>query len=419
MSHSSGRPTAVVVDGYSAGNFLPAAFTEFGARVIHVQSTPELIPTMLAPNLSEYAENIISGDEDELVELLRAHSPVCVVPGQESAVQLADRLSAALDVASNGTELSPARRNKYEMIEALRRAGVRCAGQFKSADPAALAEWAQGSGGYPVVVKPISSAASDGVYICDSAEEVVAAATRILGSQDIFGSTNTEVLAQTYLKGTEYIVDTVSCDGHRHACGVWRYEKTRLPSGENIYNRDILADPDSDPVPALIAYVDEVLDVLKVKWGPAHAEVIMTEEGPALVEIATRLNGNLNPGFHDACMGQNQARLAAKAYVTPEDFQREHSGGVYRKQRSGVVYNTPTAFDGVVASVDETVVEEIRGLESVFLALVKLAPGSRMRPTTDLLSIAMKIFLTASSEEQLTADYEKIRGLKDSVYRLA
>jgi carbamoylphosphate synthase large subunit len=419
MSNSSGRPTAVVVDGYSAGNFYPAAFTEFGARVIHVQSTPELIPTMLAPNLSEYAENIVCGDEAELVERLRSYSPVCVVPGQESAVQLADRLSEALGVRSNGTELSPARRDKYRMIEALRQAGVRCARQFKSDDPAALARWAQEGGTYPVVVKPISSAASDGVYICHDAQEVVAGAERILATKDIFGASNTEVLAQSYLKGTEYIVDTVSCDGHRYACGVWEYEKTLLPSGQNIYNRDILVDPDSDTVTALIAYVDEVLDVLKVDWGPSHAEVIMTDEGPALVEIATRLNGNLNPAFHDDCMGRNQAALSAMAYVRPQEFAAEYSGGVYRKLRSGIVYNTPTELDGVVDHVDEAVVREIQGLESVFLTSVKLSAGSRIRPTTDLLTSSMKVFLTASSEEQLTADYEKVRGLKDSVYRLA
>ncbi|MGC4985937.1 ATP-grasp domain-containing protein [Streptomyces sp. DT193] len=415
---SSQRPTVVVVDGYSAGNFYPAAFTETGARVVHVQSTPELIPSMLAPDLSAYEESIVEGDEKTLLERLRPYAPACVVAGQEGAVPLADRLSEALGVPSNGTRLSAARRDKYEMIEALRRAGVRCAEQFKSGDVRELVRWAEERGVYPVVVKPLSSAASDGVYICDSAEEVAAAATAGLASQDIFGAANTEILVQSYLKGTEYIVDTVSADGEHYACGVWQYEKTLLPSGKNIYNRDILLAPDAGPVQALVAYVREVLAALDVRWGPAHAEVIMTGQGPALVEIGTRLNGNIHAGFHDVCLGHNQAGLAARAYVRPEEFRREYGGRVYARRQPGVVYNTPTEQDGVVDAVDTTAVDEIRALDSVFLAGLKLAPGSRIRPTTDLLTSSMRVYLTARDEAQLDADYEKVRGLKDSVYRV-
>ncbi|MER5401735.1 ATP-grasp domain-containing protein [Streptomyces sp. NPDC002599] len=415
---SSQRPTVVVVDGYSAGNFYPAAFTETGARVVHVQSTPELIPSMLAPDLSAYEENIVEGDEKTLLERLRPYAPACVVAGQEGAVPLADRLSEALGVPSNGTRLSAARRDKYEMIEALRRAGVRCADQFKSGDVRELVRWAEERGAYPVVVKPLSSAASDGVYICDSAEEVAAAATVGLASRDIFGAANTEILVQSYLKGTEYIVDTVSADGEHYACGVWQYEKTLLPSGKNIYDRDILLAPDAGPVRALVAYVREVLAGLDVRWGPAHAEVIMTEQGPALVEIGTRLNGNIHAGFHDVCLGHNQAGLAARAYVRPKEFRREYGGRVYTRRQPGVVYNTPTEQDGVVDAVDTTAVDEIRALDSVFLAGLKLAPGSRIRPTTDLLTSSMRVYLTARDEAQLDADYEKVRGLKDSVYRV-
>ncbi|MFD8739491.1 ATP-grasp domain-containing protein [Streptomyces sp. NPDC059618] len=420
MSQSSSqRPTVVVVDGYSAGNFYPKAFTETGARVVHVQSTPELIPTMLAPGLSAYEENIVGDDELALVERLRRLGPVCVVAGQEGAVPLADRLSEALGVPSNGTRLSAARRDKYEMIEALRRAGVRCADQFKSSDVRELTDWAEERGVYPVVVKPLSSAASDGVYICNNAEEVTAAATAGLASQDIFGTDNTEILVQSYLKGTEYIVDTVSSDGEHYTCGVWQYEKTLLPSGKNIYNRDILLAPDAGLVPALVAYVHQVLAALDVRWGPAHAEVIMTDEGPALVEIGTRLNGNIHAGFHDVCLGHNQAHLTAQAYLRPRRFRQEYGGRVYTRRQPGVVYNTPTEQSGVVDTINTRAVDEIRALDSVFLAGPKLAPGSRIRPTTDLLSSTMRVYLTTHDQRQLDADYDTVRSLKDSVYQLA
>jgi biotin carboxylase len=418
MSSTENKAIAVVVDAYSAGNFFPAACAELDARLIHVQSTRELIPSMLPPNLSDYIDNIICTDEVAMAEHLRQYSPVCVIAGQESAVPLADRLSESLGLPSNGSRFSRARRDKYEMIETLRHAGLRCAQQFKSNDPIALAEWADRNGTYPVVIKPLSSAATDGVYICGSAEEVVTAAEKVLTFRDIFDTPNEEALIQSYLEGTEYIVDTVRCDGHRYACGVWQYEKSLLPSGKNIYDKDILVDPDSEPVPELISYVDEVLNALNIRWGAAHAEVIMTADGPALVEIGARLNGNIDPGFHDACLGNNQVTLTAKAYLQPEEFQREFSDRVYSKLQSAVVYNTPTVLDGIVDSIDQAVVDKIRGLESVHLASVKLKPGARIRPTIDLLTSPLRVFMAAASHEQLMSDYEEIRRLKDFVYRV-
>ncbi|MFF2805669.1 ATP-grasp domain-containing protein [Streptomyces sp. NPDC058000] len=419
MRSADSKPVAVVVDGYSAGNFYPAAFARLGADLVHVQSTPDLITSMSPPAFSDYLANVIGSDEAELVEQLRAYDPVCVVAGQDGAVPMADRLGELLAVPSNGSALSRARRDKYEMIEALRRAGVRCAQQFKSTDPAAVAAWAQEHGRYPVVVKPLSSAASDGVRICRNVDEVVEAAENVLTSRNIFGAANAEILVQSYLKGTEYIVDTVSCDGHRYTCGVWEYEKTLLPNGRNIYNRDFLVDPDGELVAELTAYLDEVLQALDVRWGPAHAEVIVTPEGPVLVEIGTRLNGNIHADFHDVCLGHNQAGLTAEAFVHPERFVEQYGGGTYRKLRPAAVYNAPTTLDGVVAAVDQSVVDEIAGLDSVFTVSAKLKPGARIAPTVDLLTSPLRAHLTAESEEQLAADYERLTKLKDDIYRLA
>jgi hypothetical protein len=91
---------------------------------------------------------------------------------------------------------------------------------------------------------------------------------------------------------------------------------------------------------------------------------------------------------------------------------------VYAKRQHGVVYNAPTDFEGVVESIDEAVVEDIRQLKSVHLVNVKLAPGARIRPTVDLLTAPLRVFLTGENFEQVTSDYEEARRLKDRVYRV-
>lgn len=411
-------PIAAVVDAYSAGRFLPRAFAKAGADVVHVQSTPEFLPTVPPPDLTPYVANVVHTDLDDTISQLQAYGVVGVVPGQETGVPLADLLSERMGLPTNGTARTSARRNKYDMIEALRAAGVRCARQTKSDDAEAIVAWAEAEG-YPVVVKPLSSASTDGVSVCRSAAEVRAAAGAVLGTRDIFDRLNREVLVQSYLDGTEYVVDVVRCAEHRHVCGVWRYDKADVGS-KRIYDRETVVAPDEWPVAELVAYLDTVLAALEIRAGAAHAEVMMTAAGPALVEIGARLNGNMDPDFHDACLETNVADVLALSYVQPDEFARLYSGDtLYRKCREGVIYNAQSVQDGIVTAIDEGVLAEIRALGTVRLVLPRVAVGGRIRPTVDLLSSPLRVYLAADDEGSLMADHDKILALKDQVYRVA
>ncbi|NUS08345.1 MAG: ATP-grasp domain-containing protein [Nonomuraea sp.] len=417
MSGAELRPVAVLVDAYTTGNHLPPAFAKLGVDVVHVQSTPELMTSMRLPDLSQYRAAIPYGTPADTAARLAEFAPICVVAGQEPGVLLADELSELLGLPGNGTALSAARRDKYEMIEALRRAGVRCADQYKSGSADDLVAWAERHGDYPVVVKPLSSAATDGVAICSDAREVREAAEAVLGTVNIFGERNDEMLIQSFLQGEEYMVDFVSYDGDRYACCVWQYHK-RLIGTHRIYDRDSILLPDAGPAPAIIAYLYEVLDALGIQYGPTHAEVIVTPEGPVLVEIGARLSGGVVPDFHDRCLGGNQADLTALAYARPEEFRDRHAGRTYHKLAEASMVLTSTTLDGVVEDLDHAVVAEIQALESVHTFVPKVAPGRRIRPTVDLYTATAAVHLVHDSAEALRRDYDRVQELKDRVYRL-
>ncbi|SDI10762.1 ATP-grasp domain-containing protein [Actinokineospora alba] len=421
MTGVSHQPTAVIVDGYSTGNFLPAAFARIGVRVVHVRSSAELMASMVAPEMADYDAEFVCPDAeafDRTCAQLAELNPVAVLTGQEPGVPLADALSERLGLATNGSALSRARRDKYTMIETLRTAGIHCADQILARSAAEAVAWAEERGEYPVVVKPLSSASSDCVSVCRDAGEVAAGAAAVLAAVDIFDRPNTEVLVQSFLSGTEYIVDTVAVAGRRYVCGVWAYDKTTTAAGKRTYDRDILLDSAESPVPELVAYLDTVLAALGIVHGPAHAEVIITPDGPALVEIGARLNGNMNPGFHDACLGANQADLIALAYARPDEFLERYADRVYTRRQPAIVHSTTTDLDGIVSEVDQAAVAAISELPSVHLVGVKLAPGNRIRPTEDLLTSPLRIFMTAPDPVELDLDYKTIQTLKDQVYRI-
>lgn len=412
------KPVFVLVDAYSTGNYLPHVFHDINATVVHVQSTPELLPTMLAPDLENFEANVVHRSIASTCEELRHFKPLAVLAGQESGVNLADALSEAMGLMTNGVHLSPARRNKYLMIERLRRFGVRTAQQLKTTSVAEARKWVCELGDKAYVVKPLSSASTDGVFICSQVSELDQAFEYILSSRDIFEHSNTEVLVQSYLAGTEYIVDTVSSCGHHYICGIWRYQKIDLPNGKRIYDKDILVSHEEPVAGELADYVRSVLDCLNISHGPSHAEIIMTDTGPTLVEIGARLNGNMHPQYHDQCLGHNQAYLTALAYASPIRFVEEYGGQSYRLRMPAVVMNTATLQEGTIKGFNQHAIDQIRKLDSVYSLSVKYPIGKSLKPTEDLLSSPLRVFLTGSTYEQIFQDCEKIETKKDEVYTL-
>ena len=74
--------------------------------------------------------------------------------GCETGVMTADVLSESVGFRTNGAALSQARGNKFLMVEAVRRAGLRIPAQFLSDRWDELLAWVKGRSKWPVVVKP-------------------------------------------------------------------------------------------------------------------------------------------------------------------------------------------------------------------------------------------------------------------------
>ncbi|MFF1381829.1 ATP-grasp domain-containing protein [Streptomyces sp. NPDC058308] len=421
MASNPPSKTVVIVDGYSNAPALIDAFAAHGYPAVHVLGSAEPHAAMVQPRPEDYMDWLVCPDEAAVptaVDRLATLDPIAVIPGQEPGVRLADTLGERLGLMGNGTALSRARRDKYEMIETLRAAGIRCAEQMKTSSAQEAADWARALGSSPVVVKPLASASADNVYICHTPDEVTTAVGRILASTTVFNERNTEVLVQSFLSGPEFSVDTVSAGGAHHLADVWESRRKAIGGGRQIYDMAVLLNPGTEPVTTLFSYVREVLDALGIRHGAAHAEIIMTPQGPALVEIGARMNGAMIPDFYDTVLGTNAARLVAHAYTRPEDFARTHGGQVYRPLRAAAVYEVPTALDGIVESVDEAVLDKLSTLPSVYAVSLRSGPGKRIRPTTDLTSSPLRVLMAGADEEALLRDRAVIDDLKDLLYRM-
>jgi biotin carboxylase len=401
-----------IVDPYSSGSYLCPEFRSRGYECIHVQSQ-ETIPAALRPSYREsdfFRTFVFKGDLELLVKELSEFNVVAVVAGSELGVLLADQLSDALKLStSNGTALSYARRDKYEMAETIRRKGVRAVKQMKSSDWASVVDWAKAHNQWPVVVKPINSAATDGVTLCSNFVELEAAFHSILGKTNILGIKNDAVLVQEYLKGPEFVVDAVSLNGKHHVTDIWKYEKAPANDSAFVYySVEILphSGPEQD---LLIPYAMSIMDALDIKNGPAHCEIIMTSSGPVLVEVGSRLHGGDGPVISAASVGYGQIDMTADAYLDPAAFEKKASQPYSLKKYAKVAFMI-SRQEGTVVKVKDSF-QELENLPSKHAIHVKAKAGSVLKLTRDLFSSPGWVTLMHENPKILSEDYLRLRKL--------
>ncbi|MBT2406349.1 MULTISPECIES: ATP-grasp domain-containing protein [unclassified Streptomyces] len=399
----------VIVDSYAPTKLLADEFRKAGATLVRVQSTRE-IPKVYEGSFSldDYVDNIVhGGDLAATAHAVAAYSPVAVVAGGEVGVEFADALSSELGLPTNGVGLSEARRDKYVQIETVKAAGLAGAYQSKPSSAEELAEWHRSVGGR-IVVKPLRSAAGDGIFFCDTPEESAAAFDRLVGATNVFSDVNTGVVAQEYLRGTEYMVNTVSLNGRHHVTDIWRTTRISANGVIDLVDAAYLMQRRGEVQDQLAAYAAGVLDALGIQHGPAHVEVKMTSRGPVLVEMGARICGGNLPHYAQVTLGESQLDLAAAAYLDPERFL-ERCGTDYPKGPFMASVTLVSPVEGVFAGFPH--MDELEALESFNDVRGALQPGQPIHPTVNDMGYPLMVTLLHESEETVLRDANTIRYL--------
>lgn len=398
-----------VVDAYSAARFFPAAFRVAGYGTVRVQSTPRPPRIQSGPmDFGAYAADLrCGGDLEETVRALAPYEPVAVLAGYEVGVPFADRLSERLGLPTNGTALSPARRDKYVMNDVVAQAGLPAVRQLLVTDEQQVTDWHREIGGR-VVLKPTDSAAGDNVSYCDTPEQARLAYRKILGSDNVYVSRTERVVAQEYLVGTEYMVNSVSSDGRHHTCDIWRTARIAVNGTLDICTVAQL-EPCAGPVQdRLVDYAHRVLDALDIRWGPTHLEVKLTPRGPVLIEVGNRLCGGEFPRFVREAVGESQYEWTVDAYVRPDRFADRYAQPYeIRRHLASVALVSPVGgtFRGLRHRAAIERLESFRDLE------LFLRPGDRLRPTVDDTTYVGQVRLLHEVEEIVRRDANTIEYL--------
>jgi len=353
-----------------------------------------------------------------------------VLCGSDGGLSCAERLQHVLIPArSNG--IVPARRDKFEMNERCRAAGLAVVEQ------AAPSSWEMAEGFLrerlrlsdepsntaAAVIKPRRGQASVGVRVARSlaeAETLFGVLSRSLVSIDTSeGSIGRAGVVQALLDGDEWIVDVVSRDGVHKVVALWRYDKGAANGAPFVYYSAKLCAAGGQEESEVMDYACAALDALAWRWGPGHIEVRMTSAGPRLIEVNVgRWNGLDFKLVCDLGVGYNAFDATLDAYLLPtaEGFDKLPVRPPHALICHGRLVTLVSYVEGTIKRVRHT--DLLNQMTSLVTFEPTVTEGEGIHFTVDLDTCVGHAHLIHRDAEVVEADYTKLRALQQSLFEV-
>jgi biotin carboxylase len=409
---------AIIVDPLSTGREYAGAFRDEGVIPIAVLSTPKPVPVLVSTwhpenfDAVHYFEGDYAAERiDSLAADLARYDPICIIPGAETGIRLYEALvTRLLPGTGNVSELADARRDKWEMAKAAARAGVPHLRQLFSADADEIAAWISDNGlqHSDLVVKPPNSGGTDDVHLVPAGSQAWRALLKRMATDvNHLGLVNGGILIQEFAAGNEYLVDSYSVDGQHGLVDVCRYTKLRKGDRIGIYDRvDFLA-PEDEQTRIVWEYTVKVLDALGFRNGCGHAEVMLTPQGPRLIEIAERPAGGGHQLISKLATGSNHILRTVRHRVhgefKPSYELLQHLCGVFVSAPHAGIWRNAEIFD------------EVDQLPTYAGKNFPKGTGDWVESTDDLSSFLAWVTLVAPTEEAINVDYRRVKELESQI----
>lgn len=404
------RPV-VIVDPLSSGVELAPAFRAQGVPAVAI-SFGEIEERGYGTKLQrEDFIEILRHDQPDLEEQLKRLNPIAILPGNNDAVEMAEKLTLLLRPEfANDPGKAPHRLHKALMQEALAEAGVPHLKTLHSSSETEVEAWlkAEGMERAPLIVKPPQSAGSDKVFhIAPGGDWQTPFRAVLTEPTKLMEQISETAVVQAQAIGTEFALGTVSADGKHCLTHIIKYNKASLHGRQTVFDHVEFVPYSESEYGELWAYTRRVLDALGIRWGAAHTEVMLTAEGPRLIESGPRMCGGPVVRFSREASGSSQADKLAEIFV--------HGGtdmGEYQLRKTVMPVFLKSPAEGTIANVE--VLAGISELPTLLSQFVSLKNGSRVPQTVDYLT-AIGIVALSGEREAIANDYKQIREMESKL----
>ena len=242
-------------------------------------------------------------EKDAILEKCRQIRPdaVCTISSDLAGVTV-NYVANALGLPANSPESIGPCTNKFQMREALQKAGI-CVP--KHCLVALGQEFVCPEGmQFPMIVKPTDRSGSRGIMKVERIQEV-ADAIRQSAAQ----SFEKKAIVEEFIHGPEYSCESVSYGGQHHVIAVTKKFTTNAPHFIETGHMEP-SDLTEEQLASVYKEVPRALDALQITLGISHTEFRIGSDGlPHIIEIGARMGGD--------CIGSDLVMLS-----TGKDFLR-------------------------------------------------------------------------------------------------
>ncbi len=207
------------------------------------------------------------------------------------------------------------------------------------------------------IVKPADNSGSRGIFLIENITDTAAIAQAYEYSRTY--SRSGDVVVEEYMRGPEVSVETLSVDGECHIIQITDKLTTGAPHFVEMGH--------SQPTRLCSRTVEQIKWIAQaanravgITDGPSHTEIIVTEEGPKIVELGARLGGDcITTHLVPLSTGVDMVECCIRIALGEQpDFKPKFAKGSairYFEQKAGVVQRV----DGVQDA------EKIDGVQQV------------------------------------------------------
>ena len=333
------------------------------------------------------------------IEEFAEEYPIDAVVGvDDDTTVLAAQLARALELPHNSVESVMAARYKDVMRLALSEADGLLSPTFwllsTHEEPSRFAAEAA----YPVVLKPLSLAASRGVIRANNPDEFVAAFREIISIISELEPSDpgaSRILVEEFIPGTEVALEGLLVDGSLTTLAL--FDKPDPLDGP-YFEETIYVTPSrlrADVQQQIADTAERAALALGLRTGPVHAELRLNDRGAWLVEVAPRSIGGLCSSTlrfgEGVSLEEIILRQAANVELT----------SLVREQRPAGVMMIPIPSAGILRSIEGLdAAQAVAGITDV---TISIPCGERVEPLPRATRYLGFIFAAADGPQQVEA----------------
>lgn len=227
-------------------------------------------------------------DYEKALRIAQDYKPDGITAGMcDVAVLSVAKIARELGLPGIDPKIALKSTNKYEMIKAFTTAGVPCPKYqyYEANDKLTIDENLT----FPIIAKPIDMAGSRGINLIKTQEDLPKGISASIAASD-----SGKIVLEEFMVGPEVSVEIVVKDNEPYVLQITDKITSGAPHFVELGHSQPSTLPDS--IKENISDVAcQAVRSLEIKDAIVHAEIIITENGPKMVELGARMGGD---GIH-------------------------------------------------------------------------------------------------------------------------